>query len=123
MAKEFICNRTCLVKGNRVETNDVIKIKDKDIILCPECDGSGKKDDKVCPYCKGTKRIYPPHHFTEVDSDGDPIEVEEVEDNSDEERKEELRAELKSMHKDYDGRWGVEKLEYEVMKAKKETGA
>lgn len=88
------------------------------IITCTTCKGTGKVENQDCFHCKGTKRSYPPHHYVEVDRDGDLI----IEDEEESNRVEELREQIKALDGDYDGRWSVGKLERELVTLRKVKG-
>jgi hypothetical protein len=90
------------------------------IVTCSTCNGTAKVEGQACYYCKGTKRFYPPHHYVEVDSDGDLV-IEE-EDDENEEIINGLREQIKELNGDYDGRWGATRLEQELVILKKTKG-
>lgn len=87
-------------------------------ITCITCKGTQKVKNQECFHCKGTARSYPPHHYVEVDSDGDVI----IDDPDEQEEIDALREEIKELDGDYDGRWGKTKLEQELIDLKKLKG-
>ncbi len=88
---------------------------------CEHCAGEGKIDKKVCKVCAGTGRKEPPHHFMPL-KQADPVEVQAAEEKE-KVTKASLRKEFDDLGAAYNKQWGVEKLQTELLKAKKERGA
>ena len=127
--------------GGRVFKPDERLDYNKEVVICPDCKGV-KTEKVVCKLCKDSGRIDPPHHFKLIE--GEEVhakkeekgkEVLEEADNqsinspkapsrhdpvTDETRT--LRAEITRLGGSYSGRWGVERLQHELVVTQKKYG-
>lgn len=104
---EFVCVRKCLFGGQLFNKNDVLEFGG-DVEKCNCKDG--------CRVCGYSKRVMPPHHFVpKARAEKEKALIRDRKVN----KLAKLREEFKAMEKPYDKRWGSERLECELLKAKK----
>lgn len=117
MAK-FICKRKCQYAGSIYGVGATVEVDA--IVDCPACKGRG------CDKCRGTGRLYPPHHFEQVGGvkkpevivDAPPAPVMSL--REEDETIESMRKKYEEDGLAYDRRWKLKKLQDEYKKAKKE---
>lgn len=117
---KFVTLRACQFQGRVYREGEVLMYSNP-IEPCERCAGSGKFKGNTCPKCRGTGRQTPPHHFAPEDS----TMVEQA-NPSNEVSEAELISAIRKEHDDigagYDKRWGVKKLQDNLLAAKKGRG-
>ena len=117
---KFVTLRNCQFQGRVYREGEELNYSSP-IVTCEFCSGTGKFKNQMCQKCKGTGRQTPPHHFAPEDSamveQANPSkEVSEAETIS------AIRKDYDEIGAAYDKRWGVKKLQDNLIAAKKERG-
>lgn len=117
--------------GGRVFKPDEILNYNKEVVVCPDC--NGKQGETVCKLCKDSGCINPPHHFIKLgeehakkEKEGEEVLIGEEKKNlAIETKKEEIaaiRKEIERLGGSYNGTWGLERLKMHLIKYRKENG-
>lgn len=111
----YICKENCQYL-RRIWTKGMILVFDEKPVFCKECPTDG-----ICKKCGGSGRIDPPRYFEPQEKKDEAAEREAAEREAD--AVNEIRNEITALGKSFDRRWGLARLQKELIIAKKSTGA
>jgi len=104
--------------GSKIYRDGDVLVFGGEVIPCENCKGTGEVKGAMCPKCKGTKRINPPHHFMPIDPDAELKQV-VAQQESEAEQIETIRKEFDAIGAAYDRRWKLARMKTELIAAKK----